>query len=118
MTSRALRTGSFGTLLPYFDELRSREFRFHVWLAVFQEHGDDLAKIRIQFIEYLRLRVRARKTRNESDKKTVSRGTLNYGGVLCIDVPRLPRSIGRASPPYKFTHTLFVCVYFSSASRP
>ena len=50
-------------------------------LSIFQEHGDDLLKIAIQFIERLALGVRVRKTRYKADKQASFGTTLDHRRV-------------------------------------
>src|SRR5690349_23000733 len=47
-TSRGLRTGG---MLSDGDPLGPDELRFELWLAIFQEHFDDLPEIGVQLVE-------------------------------------------------------------------
>jgi len=61
--------------------LNPDKLRLKLRLAIFEKHGDDLAKIFIKFVEGCPLRVGTWKTRHEADEQAGLWITLDYGGI-------------------------------------
>jgi hypothetical protein len=57
-------------LIAYFYELRIDELCFDLGLAVFEKHRQNLAKVRVQLVQRLALRMRAREARDEADEES------------------------------------------------
>ena len=62
------------------DAVDANKFGLKLWFTVLEEHGDYLLEVLVQFVERGALRVRPRKSRNEADKQTRARITLDYCG--------------------------------------
>ena len=75
--SRGLRTGGLGTLSGDGDALRSDELRLQARIAVLVKHLDDLAKVVLQLVEGLPLRVGTGKTGHVADVEPRIGATLN-----------------------------------------
>ncbi len=54
----------------YLDGLDAYELGREPRFAILEKHGDDLAKVRVQLVEGLRLRMGTRKARNVRDVET------------------------------------------------
>lgn len=76
MTCRGFRIGNFTTSAD-FDELRSDELRVDMGLAVFEKHFEDFAKVSVQLVERLSLRVSAGEPWNEANVQARIRTSLN-----------------------------------------
>ena len=61
------------------DLLQAHEIALQRRLAVFQQHGDHLLEVGLQFIEGLALAVSARKARNVANEKARLRTALDHG---------------------------------------
>ena len=70
MIQRRAENGRDTQVLSDEDRLSADEFRFQRRFAVLEEHRDDFAKIGVQLIERLALRMRAAEARNVSDVET------------------------------------------------
>ena len=62
------------------DVLHPDKFRFENRISVFEKHRNDLAKVGVQFVKGRALRVRSRKSRDETYEQPGFRVTLDYGG--------------------------------------
>ena len=111
-TSLGLRIGSLGNS-TYSNKLCSDELGFDLWLSIFQEHGQNLAEVRVQLIERFRLRVCTGETRNEAYEEAGLRRPFDDCGVrlharetnttgrAILHTPVSPTnlSLSRARPP-------------------
>ena len=76
--------GSFGTS-TYLHELRSNELGLDLRLSIFEEHGQDFAKICVQLVKRFGLSVGTGKAWDEADEETGFRGPLDDRGVCLHD---------------------------------
>ena len=79
-TSLGLRIGSLGTS-TYSNKLCSDELGFDLRLSVFQQHRQNFAKVHVQLIKRLGLRVCTWKTRDEAHEEAGFRRPFNDRGV-------------------------------------
>ena len=75
------RDRAHGRQLGDEDGLRADELRLQRRLAVLEEHGDDLAKVGVEFVETVPLAVGAREPRDIPDEDAGLRVPLDDGGV-------------------------------------
>jgi hypothetical protein len=75
--------------------LGADEFGFKPRLAILKEHGNHLAKVCMEFIKRLRLRMGSGKTRDVANEQPGVRVAFDNGGeifswlhYLCFDLPR------------------------------
>ncbi len=68
-TSADLSIGTLPTDLSYSNVLHPYELGFEYRLAIFKEHSDYFLEVAIDLVQRFALRVCARETRNETDKK-------------------------------------------------
>ena len=87
IASRGLRTGCFPSNTSDGNKLRPDKLRFHLRLAVFQQHLDDFLQIAPQFVQRFALRMRADKTRNMTDEQTGLRTFFNNCGESFHNAP-------------------------------
>lgn len=76
MTSRGLSTGSLA-ISGDRHRLSSNELRFHLRLAILQEHRDDLLQVRVELVKRGSLAVGAREPGNVPDVQSGVRAVLN-----------------------------------------
>lgn len=84
-TSAGLSIGTLPTDSSYRNVLHSYELGFEYRLAIFKEHSDYFLEVTVDLVQRFALRVGARETWNETDKKarlstTFDNSRINFHG--------------------------------------